>query len=321
MQQTRIQQGTSYYQAFISKYPDIKLLAIASEDEVLNLWKGLGYYSRARNLHRTAIYIYEELNGIFPSDYSSVRSLKGVGDYTAAAIMSFAYNEPYATIDGNVYRILSRIFGVAEPIDTSLGQKVFKRLADSLIDLKDPRSFNNAMMDFGALQCVPKIPDCNTCPFQEECVAYKTNLIKELPKKKNKSKIRNRYFYYFDIRIDQHFFLKKRNAEDIWQGLYDFLLIEKEQKTDIETLHIDLENLLQNKINTSEFTIEKNFNTKHLLSHQRISAEFFKIRIKKSDSAQLLESEMKFKGFQKIDMTDVSNYPVSSLVLKYLNSK
>ena len=226
LQQTRVDQGLNYYHKFIKKYPNIHSLAQASEKDVLNLWQGLGYYSRARNLHFTAKYISNELNGQFPSKHKEILKLKGVGEYTAAAISSFSYKEVYPVIDGNVYRVLSRIFGVENPIDSTEGKKVFKKLAAELINTKNPDTYNQAIMEFGALQCTPKKPKCEDCPFLLECFAYKNELIAELPKKENKIKQRNRYFNYLVIINDDAFYLNERKEKDIWQGLFDFPVFE-----------------------------------------------------------------------------------------------
>ncbi|MFB0925151.1 MAG: A/G-specific adenine glycosylase, partial [Vicingaceae bacterium] len=196
LQQTRVNQGLDYFNKFIKKHPDIHSLAQSSEKDVLNLWQGLGYYSRARNLHFTAKYISNELNGEFPTEYKDILNLKGVGEYTAAAIASFAYKEAYPVVDGNVYRVLSRMFGIENPIDSTEGKKVFKQLATELIDTKNPDTYNQAIMEFGALQCTPKKPNCEDCPYLLECFAYKNGLITELPKKEKKIKQRNRYFNY-----------------------------------------------------------------------------------------------------------------------------
>ena len=186
LQQTRVAQGLNYYNKFLNKHPTIQSLAESSEKNILNLWQGLGYYSRARNLHFTAKYISKELNGKFPTKYQDILNLKGVGEYTAAAIASFSYQEVYPVIDGNVYRVLSRIFGVESAIDSTSGKKIFKKLATELIDNKNPDTYNQAIMEFGALQCKPKNPNCEDCPFLLECFAYKNKQITELPKKDKK---------------------------------------------------------------------------------------------------------------------------------------
>lgn len=190
LQQTRVAQGYDYYCRFIERFPDFQTLAEADEDEVMKYWQGLGYYSRARNLHEAARSIAEK--GTFPDTYPEVRNLKGVGDYTAAAICSFAYDMPCAVVDGNVYRVISRWMGVEEPIDTGAGKKVFAALADELLDKEQPALYNQAIMDFGALQCVPSSPSCMLCPLSDSCVALQKGLVEELPRKVHKTKVSNR---------------------------------------------------------------------------------------------------------------------------------
>src|ERR1035437_3971325 len=202
LQQTRIDQGTAYYLRFIRRFPDIESLANSSEEEVLKMWQGLGYYSRARNMHHAARQIMTEFNGRFPDSYNIIRTLKGVGDYTAAAIASISFGSENVVIDGNVYRVLSRIFGIATPIDTTNGKKEFSILAHSLLDKQNPGIFNEALMEFGALQCVPRNPLCIQCPFQDRCVALKNNQIDQFPVKSKQPKQKNRYFNYLFINYE-----------------------------------------------------------------------------------------------------------------------
>ncbi|MBL4704506.1 MAG: A/G-specific adenine glycosylase, partial [Flavobacteriales bacterium] len=226
LQQTRIDQGTSYYLKFEAHYPTINDLANASEDEVLKDWQGLGYYSRARNLHGTAKHIVNELGGEFPNTYQEILKLKGVGDYTASAIASFCFGESEAVVDGNVYRVLSRYFGIETPIDSGKGKKEFKQLANQLICTENPSTFNQGIMEFGALQCKPKSPDCSQCPFQSSCVAYAKDKVGLLPIKEKKLKQRNRFFDYFLFLDNQQTILQQRTQKDIWQQLYEFPMIE-----------------------------------------------------------------------------------------------
>jgi A/G-specific adenine glycosylase len=226
LQQTRVEQGYSYYLRFISQYPTVEALAKASLDEVLKLWQGLGYYSRARNLHVTAQTVVQEHHGRFPTSSSSLLSLKGIGEYTAAAIASFAFGEPTPALDGNGYRILTRVFGVHTPIDSSEGKKTLRKLAQELIPQRYSADFNQALMDFGSLVCVPKSPKCADCPLQEGCYAYRSNKVAELPVKGRKPEIRARYFHYFIVREKQGVYLHQRSDNDIWKGLYEFPLIE-----------------------------------------------------------------------------------------------
>ena len=226
LQQTRVDQGMNYYLKFTRNYPTIRHLAEASEQEVLNDWQGLGYYSRARNLHQTAKYIHKELNSSFPESYEKIIKLKGIGPYTAAAIASFAFDEGVAAVDGNVYRVLSRIFDIDLPIDSTQGKKAFQELANSLIPTKNPGDFNQGMMEFGAMQCTPVNPKCEHCPFSERCLAKMHNTIAARPVKAKKTAVRNRYFYYFIFRETDRICIQKRTQKDIWQHLFEFPLLE-----------------------------------------------------------------------------------------------
>jgi A/G-specific adenine glycosylase len=306
LQQTRVDQGLDYFNKFIKKHPDIHSLAKSSEKDVLNLWQGLGYYSRARNLHFTAKYISNELNGEFPTIYKDILNLKGVGEYTAAAIASFAYKEVYPVVDGNVYRVLSRIFGVENPIDSTEGKKVFKQLATELIDTKNPDTYNQAIMEFGALQCTPKKPNCEDCPYLLECFAYKNELINELPKKEKKIKQRNRYFNYLVIINSDSIYLNERKEKDIWQGLFDFPVFEtKEPLTSFPLLEKEFSNIgLTLKNQSTEY--------KHILSHQKIYATFWLVS---SNKTKNIDSK-----FVKIPFKDINNYPIPKLIDNYLKT-
>jgi A/G-specific adenine glycosylase len=226
LQQTRVEQGWAYYEKFIRHYPTVLDLAAASEDQVLKDWEGLGYYSRARNLHAAARYMADVLGGQFPDTYEGIRALKGVGDYTAAAIASFAYNLPYAVLDGNVYRVLARRFGITTPIDTPAAKREFTAMAQSLLDKEQPGAYNQAMMDFGALQCTPAQPLCTTCPFQNTCVAFQTGKTAELPVKSKQVAKKERYFLYVIFKNGPQTWIQQRIDKDIWQGLYEFPLLE-----------------------------------------------------------------------------------------------
>lgn len=260
LQQTRVQQGLPYYETFVKKFPTIHHLAEAREDVVMKTWQGLGYYSRARNLHFTAKYIAQKLKGIFPTKYEEIKKLKGIGEYTAAAIASFAFNEPHAVVDGNVFRVLSRYLGIRIPVDSTEGKKAFTQKSNLLIDKKDPGTFNQAIMEFGALQCVPQNPDCNKCPLKKDCRAYANNEIAMLPVKSQKVKVRNRYFNYFVVRKDGKTLIRKRTENDIWKNLYDFPMTEtkKEMKK------------IEGAIASKSF--------KHVLSHQVIYARFWELK-------------------------------------------
>ncbi|MEI7803465.1 MAG: A/G-specific adenine glycosylase [Bacteroidota bacterium] len=229
LQQTRVEQGLPYYLKMVKLFPTVQHLAKAKEDAILKAWQGLGYYSRARNLQSAAKYIMDERHGKIPTDYDGWLKVKGVGPYAAAAIVSFAYNLPHAVVDGNVYRVLSRSFGIDTPIDSTEGKKIFSTLANELIAQKEAGRFNQAIMDLGATVCKPASPQCNTCPVQENCVARKKNLISILPVKGKKLLLKDRYFHFIIAQNEKGFLVEKRNGNDIWKGLYQFPLIEAEK--------------------------------------------------------------------------------------------
>ena len=293
MQQTRISQGISYYEKFVKAYPTPADLAAAPEDEVLKLWQGLGYYSRARNLHAAA----KSMNGKFPTTYEGVRALKGVGDYTAAAICSIAYNMPYAVVDGNVFRVLSRVFGIQTPIDSTDGKKEFSMLAQKLLDKKNPGDFNQALMDFGALVCTPQAPQCDKCPFEKKCVARLKNQVEKFPVKAQKTKISTRYFHYIYVEQGNYLWLHKRSGKDIWQNLYELPLVEtSDEKLTPPTW------LGNAKITPVGKPV------KHVLSHQIIYARLYKVKI--SPSRKLPAD------FLRISRKDFPKYAISRLVQK-----
>ena len=236
LQQTRVEQGLNYYNNFIKTFPTIQELASAPESTVFKLWEGLGYYSRCRNLIATARFICEHHHGNFPQDYESIRSLKGIGPYTAAAISSFAFNLPHAVVDGNVYRVLARVFGINEPIDSTNGKKQFNHLADELLDRDNPGIYNQAIMDFGATICKPVAPVCNDCVFKKSCVAFNENLVEELPVKQKKKSNKERWFYYFIFDYRGHTTIQQRTRKDIWQQLYQFPLLESSTELNEELI-------------------------------------------------------------------------------------
>jgi len=225
LQQTRVAQGLDYYNRFVGRFPNIRSLAEAEQVEVLKYWQGLGYYSRARNLHETAIDICRRWNGIFPERYDDILALKGIGEYTAAAIASLAWNLPYPVVDGNVYRVLGRLFTIETPIDTGKGKKEYRELATLLMPPEQAGLHNQAMMEFGALQCIPQTPDCETCPLSGSCFGYASGNPQQYPVKQNKTKIRNRYLHYFIILHGTDTFIRRRSEKDIWEGLYEFPLL------------------------------------------------------------------------------------------------
>ena len=276
LQQTQVVQGLPYYVAFTTNYPTVFDLANAEESQILKLWQGLGYYSRARNLHASAKYIVTDLNGVFPSTYNEIIKLKGVGDYTASAIASISFNEKTAVVDGNVYRALSRIYGISTPINTGKGFKEFKALAQELIDKKEPATFNQAIMEFGARQCKPKNPDCAVCPFNGKCIALQKDSISELPVKLKTLKVKKKYFNFIVLlSLDQKTILEKREGKGIWQNLYQFPLIETVKPSDIATIETELMgfSILKNK--KYSVSLYNEVDIIHKLSHQHLFTKFW----------------------------------------------
>lgn len=310
LQQTRVDQGYSYYNKFAERYPTVELLANAEEDEVLKLWQGLGYYSRARNLHSTAKFIVNEYNGVFPSIYKDVLGLKGIGEYTAAAIVSFAYNQPYAVVDGNVYRVLSRVFAIDEPIDNGSGKRVFNELATALLDKSNAGLHNQSIMEFGALQCTPVSPNCMDCPASTLCLAYARGEVARYPVKVAKIKTRSRYFNYFDIRVGDFMYLHKRTDKDIWQGLYELPLVESDKDLIGDGLYE--EEGFRDLFPKGDIKIRYITKMKHVLSHQTIYATFYQVEI----PTNLFMD----KKYLKIKVEEVDLYPVSRLSHKYLET-
>lgn len=308
LQQTQVKQGLPYYDAFVDQYPTIFDLAEATETSVLKLWQGLGYYSRARNLHAAAKYVVNELNGEFPNNYKDLLKLKGVGDYTASAIASFAYNEVAAVVDGNVYRVLSRYFGIDTAINSTIGIKEFKSLATSLIDKAQPAIYNQAIMEFGALQCKPKNPDCHICPLKDGCVALQKNLVSVLPVKLKKTKVTNKY-YNFLVCIDnsKQILFEKRTNKGIWQNLYQFPLIESEKSLAPEEFHLlNFENTI---LSTEDFdySLYNETDIIHKLSHQHLHTKFWII-----DIDQLPNNA--------IAIASLTNYPTSVLISDFIDN-
>lgn len=296
-QQTRISQGLAYYEKFAEQFPTPTSLAAADEDEVLKLWQGLGYYSRARNLHAAA----KSMNGKFPTTYAGVRALKGVGDYTAAAICSMAYNMPYAVVDGNVYRVLSRVFGIETPIDSTDGKKEFAALAQKLLDKEHPGDFNQAIMDFGALICTPQNPQCLGCPFAKKCIARRNKQIDKLPVKEQKTKISERFFHYIYVEQGGYTWLHKREAGDIWQNLYELPLVETKKSGLLTTKPVWCGR-------ATLFPVGKP--VKHVLSHRIIWAQLYKAVL---PPAAKVPTE-----FLRIKKSSLEKYAVSRLVQKLL---
>lgn len=280
LQQTRVQQGINYYERFIKAFPNVKSLATATQKEVYKLWEGLGYYSRCKNLIETAKFIHRNLDGKFPEKYEDILSLKGIGSYTASAIASFAYNKSYAVLDGNVFRVLSRFFGIELPVNTSEGKKMYGQLSQQLLDRKNPADYNQAIMDFGAVICKPMSPLCPECPLQKRCVAFLNNKINSLPINNKIIKQKERFFNYLIVEYKNKFYISKRTQKDIWENLYEFILIETkfwQNKKDILTQPLFLEVIQEN-----EYTIKQEAKwISQKLTHQLITAHFFHIEVKK----------------------------------------
>jgi A/G-specific adenine glycosylase len=302
LQQTRVDQGLQYYLKFKSAFPTVQHLANANEMEVLNLWKGLGYYSRARNLHATAKSIIENHHGKFPSSYDEIIKLKGIGSYTAAAISSFAFNEDKAVLDGNVFRVLSRLFNLNTPIDSTLGKKEFQELANEMLDKKNPAQHNQAIMEFGAMQCVPVNPKCDQCPLDFMCEAKAKNLVKQLPYKIGKTKITNKYFVFQIIKNEGEVLLEKRNDSGIWKNMYQFPLVEF---LDAEEKLTFIQNGKYEYLSTE---------VKHILSHQHLYCHFV---ISTSQEKTANDTQL------WVNIVEFSNYPVPRVIERFVeeNSK
>ena len=307
LQQTQVNQGLPYYNAFVDQYPSIFDLANASEEAVLKLWQGLGYYSRARNLHATAKHIAFNLNGVFPNNYKELIKLKGVGDYTASAIASIAFNEVAAVVDGNVYRVLARIYGINTPINSTSGIKEFKTLASSLIDKTQPATYNQAIMEFGAMHCKPKNPNCNTCPVNDNCIALQKNKVDLLPVKLKKTKVTTKYFNFL-VCIDNknRTLFEKRDKKGIWQNLYQFPLVESKKSLCADEFHLlDIEDI---KLNSQgyDYSLYNDVDKVHKLSHQHLYTKFW-----------IVETE--HLPDTAIPIETIKNYPTPVLISDFIN--
>jgi A/G-specific adenine glycosylase len=307
LQQTQVVQGTPYYHAFTSQFPTVYDLANANEEDVLKLWQGLGYYSRARNLHWSAKYIVNELDGVFPDTYKDILKLKGVGDYTASAIASISFNEVTAVVDGNVYRALSRIFGIETPINSTSGQKEFKALAQQLIDKQQPAIFNQAIMEFGARQCKPKNPDCSVCPFKTGCLALKENKIDVLPVKLKKTKVTKKYFNFIVIiSKNEKTILEQRVGSGIWQNLYQFPLIETEKPSTYNNIKSKIENLDVLEDMNFDVHLYNDTDIIHKLSHQHLYTKFWIVSVDEN-----IENG--------IDISNIEDFPVPILIGNFID--
>lgn len=322
LQQTQVKQGYDYYLRFIQRFPDVKTLAKAEEQEVLKFWQGLGYYSRARNILASARKIMDERAGIFPSDYTSIRALKGVGDYTAAAISSFAYGLPEAVLDGNVYRVLARYFAIETPIDTTIGKKLFSELSKKMLDSENPALYNQAIMDFGAIQCTPQNPACLFCPLQDSCAAFSTGNVGAYPVKARKTKVTDVWYTYLYVQQDGRFLLHRRSGNGIWKNMYELPLVESFSKE-------EQENVLQSgrfqkwvslmggeqpviRLMTGEM--------KHVLSHRIIHAQCYLLRDEDHSRSSLENFLAKAREQDCIVVTaeGLKEYPLPRLITRIL---
>lgn len=311
LQQTRVEQGRPYYLRFVERFPDVQALADAPVDEVLRLWEGLGYYSRARNLHAAARQVVEESGGEFPRTAAGLRRLRGVGEYTAAAIASFAYGEAIAVVDGNVYRVLARLFGKATPIDSTAGRREFAALAHSLLDPGRPGDFNQAIMDFGALVCTPKNPDCGSCPFAADCRARLENRIDTLPAKAGKVRRRHRYFTYYVITDGHSLLIDRRHGDDVWKGLYQLPVTESAAHAPAKTLRED--ELPWAIPPGGSGTWRDLGSARQVLSHQTIHARFAELRL------SALPGTGWPPGWKAVPLGNLDRYAFPRIVRRFLD--
>lgn len=308
LQQTRVEQGMPYFYKFLDAFPRVEAFAAASEDEVLRLWQGLGYYSRGRNMLKTARKVVADFEGIFPDNYDDLLKLVGIGDYTAAAIASFAGGQAKAVVDGNVYRFLSRYFGIATPINSTAGKKEFQAVADELLDAHNPGEHNQAMIEFGALQCKPKNPDCSVCPFMAGCYAYHHNAVDTLPKKVKKLKIKERYFLYHLIKNQYgELVIKRRPNTDIWAGLYDMPVFEHSETDDPVVVAVQVHKVFKKAYPLSPVSAP----VKHILTHQRLFVRFIEHQVLKEDV--VLQN-----GWMWVNAADLAQYGMPKIIFDFL---
>ena len=308
LQQTRVAQGYDYFVRFIERFPTVEALAHAPEDEVMRMWQGLGYYSRARNLHTAAKDVVAR--GAFPATYSDIRTLKGVGDYTAAAIASFAFDEPVAAVDGNVCRVWSRLFGVDAPIDTSEGKRAITEIAQTLLPTSHAAKYNQAIMEFGALQCVPKSPDCLACPLADKCVAFAEGRVEALPTKSHKTKVTPRYLTYLYVHNADELLLHKRVANDIWQNLYELPLIETTEPIDTDALFLHPDFQAWHSLMPSYIYRGATSGIKHVLSHRVLHATFHELELQGPLPCP--------EGFVRVRFDALHQYALPRLIERYL---
>ncbi len=310
LQQTRALQGLPYYLTFTGQYPTVSDLAAASDEEAFRLWQGLGYYNRCKNMLATARYITNELDNEFPKTYEGLISLKGIGPYTAAAISSFAYGSPHAVVDGNVFRVLSRYFGIDTPYDTTEGKRIFSALAQELLDAKDSAAYNQGIMDLGATICAPQNPQCETCPVNKNCMAFEQGLIDILPVKSKKLIIRKRYFNYLLLKWNDTIWIHKRTGRDIWENLHEPFLVESDEQ-------IDIEKIIQNDIlkieNISYSSITYKGCSSQRLTHRIIEARFYEVVLTKKPKIG------SFKG-NWLDMNGLKKTAFPKTVVSFLEN-
>ena len=311
LQQTRVEQGLGYYNRFIQRFPTILKLANASETKIFKLWEGLGYYNRCKNLIATAKYISSELNGKFPNKYEEILQLKGVGPYTAAAIASFAFNLPHAVLDGNVFRVLARYFGIATAIDSVEGKEIFTTLSKGLLDLKQPGNYNQALMDFGAVICKPQVPLCTNCVLKSKCLGFKENLVNQLPVKEKRIVKKNRWFYYLVIEFNGKQYARKRGAKDIWENLYEFVLMESDTALSLEKLK--RQEKVKKLFGKNNFEIRYLSSVyKQVLTHQTIQGQFIQIKTFKP---------LPGKDYEAFTPQQIKKLPFPKFITSYLKDK
>jgi A/G-specific adenine glycosylase len=309
LQQTRVEQGTPYYEHMVQRFPTVSHLAGAAEEDVLKAWEGLGYYSRARNLHAAAKQVVDDYAGRFPDSYENIISLKGIGPYSAAAISSFAFNLPHAVVDGNVYRLLARYFGISVPIDSTKGRNHFAELAQKLIDKKHPGEYNQAIMNFGAMICKP-VPECGVCIFKKQCIAFRENRIEDLPLKEKKNSIRVRWFNFLVIAERENLVIERRKEKDIWKGLYQFPLLETEKFSDNGTIKkmLDRQGIVPGKSKITGLSEV----IRHQLTHQTIFSQFITMDVKHK------EKWWEEKGFLAVKRSELAKYAFPKLITNYI---
>jgi len=308
LQQTRVDQGLSYFNKFVKTFPTVKDLAKAPDREVFKLWEGLGYYTRCKNLIATARYIHEDLNGKFPDQYEDILALKGIGPYTAAAIGSFAFNLPYAVVDGNVFRVLARYFGIEIPTDSTEGKKIFSTLANELLDKKLPGIYNQSIMDFGAIVCKPQLPLCGDCVLKENCTAFLKEMVQQLPIKEKSITKKTRWFYYLVVELEENVYVRKRGAKDIWENLYEFILIETKDALFLENM-----NAVKEFFGEVEFELLQISQIyKQILTHQIIRGQFIRVKIKQ---------RIEIKGYDIVRKKALIKLPFPKYISNYLTDK